>query len=446
MTLQEEVFRTYKQEIETHKEENRAGANALKDNMFRSPLYFKDRYTSKTLQIPKVYSKETVEAFISICSMTHRIFEKVIREYLTHEDFRALFPFSKELEELILTPIGYEALLPMARFDIFYHEDTGEFYFCEINTDGTSAMIEDYYQGKLILDNPAHQAVIRKYRLSQFELFDSWVNTFLQLYSTYERKVERPNIAIIDFLDQGTYREFQEFCYRFQQAGCFAEICDIRSLSYRDGALYSDRGNRIDAIYRRAVTSDIMKHTLETAPLLRAVKEQKVFMAGSFTSQIIHNKWLFHILRLDRTKRILSDEENAFVEAHIPMTGRLGEDFPIDRVLENKDAYILKPLDSYGSNGIYAGVECSQEDWENAVKSLPKEEYLCQKYCPQYKTENIDFAWGDGEWHSYLNMAGLYVYNGVFAGVFSRQAEGNGIIASHRNERTVPTFVVSEAY
>ncbi len=117
----------------------------------------------------------------------------------------------------------------------------------------------------------------------------------------------------------------------------------------------------------------------------------------------------------------------------------------MEEVLSDKDAYILKPLDSYGSNGIHAGVECTQEEWEKTVREAAKEDSLCQEYCPQYKTENIDFAWGDGEWHSYLNMAGLYVYNGAFAGVFSRQAEGNGIIASHRNERTLPTFVVSEA-
>ena len=42
----------------------------------------------------------------------------------------------------------------------------------------------------------------------------------------------------------------------------------------------------------------------------------------------------------------------------------------------------------------------------------------------------------------YINMAGLYMYDGVFSGVYSRMAEGSGIIASHRNERTVPTFVV----
>ena len=113
-------------------------------------------------------------------------------------------------------------------------------------------------------------------------------------------------------------------------------------------------------------------------------------------------------------------------------------------MLAQKDHYILKPDDSYASNGVYAGVEFTQARWEEKVDEAFGRGYICQEYCPQYASQNIDFAWGDGEWRSYISMAGLYVYNGSFAGVFSRAAEGDGIIASHRNERTQATYVVSE--
>ncbi|MBR4528643.1 MAG: hypothetical protein IKO80_00030 [Lachnospiraceae bacterium] len=442
MKLRQEVFEAYVKHINEHPEENRAGALALKDNMFRSPLYFRDRYTSQTPQIPKIYDEETIAYFKEIVRTAYGIFMKVIREYLTHEDYRSLFPFSGELEELILLSGTEDALLPMARFDLFYHEDTRDFYFCEINTDGTSAMNEDRIQGKLILDNPAHQEIIRRYDLTQFELFDSWVKTFGLLYRRWPGHVADPGIAVVDFLDEGTYREFQEFARHFQRAGYLCEVCDIRELAYEGGVLYSKNGYPIHAIYRRAVTGDILRRAEKVRPFLQAVKDKAVFLCGPFATQIIHHKWLFHVLRLERTKRILTEEENAFVEAHIPLTGSLGTDFPVEEVLSHRRDYILKPMDSYGSNGIYAGVEQSGEDWERIVRDLPAGEYLCQRYAPQYQTKNIDFAWGDGQWHDYLNMAGLYVYHGEFAGVFSRQAEGDGIIASHRNERTVPTYLL----
>ncbi len=48
-----------------------------------------------------------------------------------------------KLEELILNRPTYYSPIPIARIDIFYNEKTGDFKFCEFNTDGTSAMNED---------------------------------------------------------------------------------------------------------------------------------------------------------------------------------------------------------------------------------------------------------------------------------------------------------------
>ncbi len=115
-----------------------------------------------------------------------------------------------------------------------------------------------------------------------------------------------------------------------------------------------------------------------------------------------------------------------------------------EEVIRNRERYILKPEDSYGSKGVYAGVEYSGDEWEKIVRDAYGSGYICQEYCPQYAEDNIDFAFGDGQWHSYITMAGLFVYNGEFAGVYSRAAEGNGIIASLKNERAQPTYIVSE--
>lgn len=439
----QDIRKEYIDLINADLEGNRKGALALKANMERSPAYFRDRFCSQNVHIPRLYSKEMEKQFEQIVATSYGIFGKVIREYLTHADYRALFPFSKELEELILIPRGYDEVLPIARFDIFYHEDTGEFYFCEINTDGTSAMNEDRLQDEFILDNPAHQEMRRRYRFRTFELFDSWVETFMSIYRTYDKQVKDPNIAIIDFLDTGTLREFQEFARHFQRAGYDCEICDIRDLRFENGALISPTGHVIDAIYRRAVTTDIMEHQEECGAFLEAVRKQACFIAGSFCTQIIHHKYLFHILYLPRTMQFLTAEEQDFVRKHIPRTCPFSSEYiSREEVIRDRERYILKPDDSYGSNGVHAGVEHDQAEWEQIVDEAYEKGFICQEYVPQYATENIDFAFGDGQWHSYITMAGLYVYQGHFAGVFSRVAEGNGIIASHRNERTQGTYIV----
>ncbi|MBQ3393116.1 MAG: hypothetical protein IJG52_06895 [Lachnospiraceae bacterium] len=443
MRLQQQVFETYKKHILEHPEENRAGALAVKKVLEASPLNY-NGVLEKTVHIPKVYDEETIADFRRIASITHRIFGKVIKEYREHEDYRKLFPFSKELEELILLPAPYEGFLPIARFDLFYREDNGEFYFCEINTDGTAAMYRDLEMRKALIHNPAHQEVLKHYDLEPFELFDSWVKTFMALYETYPKKKASPHVVIADIMENATTKEFYEFEDHFKKAGISCEICDIRKMEYRDHVLYSPAGKQIDAIYRRAVTADVMDHYDEVTDFLDAVRDDAVFLAGAFATQIIHTKWLFYVLHLDRTKSFLTEEERAFVEKHVPLTVEFSPEFiSLEKVQGDKDSYIIKPMDAYASKGIYAaGHEYTQEDWEKVTKDLYGQHYICQQYCPQYMTDNIDYAWGDGEWHPYMNMPGLYCYNGVFTGILMRMACGEKIIVAHQNERTVPVFTV----
>ncbi len=433
----------YKNIINNNIEQNRRSMIVLKQKLEQSALFFRNRLTSKTLSIPKIYTKEIVTKFNDIVETMYGICIKVIKEYINNADYRKLFPFSKELEELILVPNGYNSLLPIARFDIFYHEDTNNFYFCEINTDGTSGMNENKILAEMFANNFAHKEIIRKYKFNQFEMFDSWVKTFLSLYATYKNKTANPNIAIIDFLDKATIREFEEFAKHFQKFGLNCKICDIRELKFENEKLFSKNGYKIDAIYRRAVTSDILNNIADIKPFIDAVKKQAVFVAGSFCTQIIHNKYFFNVLFNERTKYFLSDQENLFVQRHIPYTVLFSKEFiSLETVIKNKNEYILKPIDSYASNGVFAGVEFDSVTWRQKATELYDKNYICQKYCPQYQTENIDFAFGDGLWHKYINMTGLYVYNGTLSGIYSRLAQGNGIIASYRNERTVPSFVL----
>ena len=134
MKLQEGVYLAYLKHIEAKMEANRLGALAARDDLERSPLWW-NGVLDKTVHIPKVFDAETMEQFRQIVTISCGIFGKVIRAYRENADYRKLFPFSKELEELILLPAPYDGVLPIARLDLFYHEDTGAFQFCEIKAE-----------------------------------------------------------------------------------------------------------------------------------------------------------------------------------------------------------------------------------------------------------------------------------------------------------------------
>lgn len=448
MRLTEQLFNNELQELVAENlDDNRIGAFTIKENLERSPLWYKNRLTTETLQLPKVFTEATIERFREIVSTTHSIFVKIIREYLRNESYRKLFAFDPELEDLILETTNPDSdhLLPMARFDIFYHEDTGRFHFCEINADGASGMDEDRIINELNISNPAVQEFRRRRRLESFELFDSWVETFLRLYSQRPKAVKRPNVAIVDFLEFATIREFEEFARRFQKAGVDCEICDARELRYEGGALRDKYGRRIDAVYRRAVTHDLMNARNDVRPFLEAIRDGAAFLVGGLCTQIVHSKRFFYALHSEETRAALAPEEFAFIEERVPRTDLFCPGgIELDEVLENKDLYILKPTDSYASKGVFAGEECEPDVWEEKARAVYGTDYICQRFCSLYQTPNIDFTWGDGAWHDYVNMSGLYAYDGKFAGVYSRQAQGNAVIASYRTERSLATYYVKE--
>ncbi|BAL84557.1 hypothetical protein SELR_pSRC200230 (plasmid) [Selenomonas ruminantium subsp. lactilytica TAM6421] len=440
-----EIRQEYFYLIEKYGDENKLAALAMKENIERSPLYYNGHLKYSTVHIPRIYTKVDLDRFQWIVGTAYGIFAKVIGAYFAHAGYRALFPFSQELEELILTPRGYDSIIPISRADIFYNEETGDFGFCEINTDGTSGMDANRILDEIMIDNPAHQEMIRRYRFETMELFDRWVGTFMRIYDTYEGKVSHPNVAIVDFMDKATWREFQEFARSFQKNGIDCEICDIRQLHFEDGKLYSSNGHVIDAIYRRAVTADIMDNLDDVRPFLQAVRENACFIAGHFCTQIIHHKWLFYILHHPETTKFLSPDETKFIEAHIPKTFPLEKDaIDLEEVINHKKRYILKPRDAYAASGVFAGVDYPQKKWEEQVRLVYDNGYICQEYWPQYVNQNIDFAWGKGKWCPYINMTGLYAYDGEFAGIFSRLATNGGIIATGHNEQAQPTYIVTD--
>lgn len=434
--------REYETYIREHFEESRASGLAVKDYLEHSTVAYHGRCVH-TLHIPKVYSMEEIEDFRRIVKTTYGIFTKIIREYLENPEYRKLFPFSKRMEELILVPNLYDSVLPIARFDIFYSEEDGSFKFCEINTDGTSAMNEDRELNLAIERNNAHESMKKKYEFQAFELFDTWVDTMMNLYGTYEKKKEHPRVAIVDFIDNhASTTEFEEFRKCFEAKGYACQICDIRSLTYRDGILYGPGDYAIDVIYRRAVTSDVEKHYDEISDFIRAVKEQAVCLIGSFCTQIIHNKWLFKVIREARTMALLTKEEQSFVKAHIPETKLLSSaDCRLNELIETKDKWIVKPLDSYASQGVFAGTDYSISAWADILNQHMDTEYIIQEYYRPHQTTNIYFGQAQPDFVPYSNMAGLFVYNGAFAGVYSRLSDG-GIISSQYNEKAVATLYV----
>lgn len=396
----------------------------------------------RTLYLPKIFTGDNIADFRGIIQTLYGIFDKVINRYVQDADYRKLFRFDSRLEELILLKPLYEARIPVARIDIFYNEENGNFKFCEFNTDGTSAMNEDRELNEALRLTLAYERFTGKKNVHTFELFDTLASELKKIYDTTPDAKEHPHCAIVDFMDCATENEFLIAAQALERKGCSAQLCEIRDLTYDGKHLYSPDGKQIDMIYRRAVTCDIMAHYDEVTPFLQAVKDGNVCLLGDFRTQIVHNKIFYQVVRQEQTLSMLTDRERMFVQKHFPYTERyVPGAVSTEMLLENREKWILKPEDSYGSKGVFAGVEYEQEEWEKIVKEQYGRDYIVQEFCTPYRTINIDLMKDPhASCREYSNITGLYVYNASFYGIYSRIAECS-VISTQYSEMAIPTIV-----
>lgn len=430
--------RKYKKYIEDHLLESKKSALNTTLKIQRSELNAGGANYTRTLQIPKFFTQEDKCNFEKIVKRTYAIFAKVIEAYRKDIKIRQLFPFSKELEELILLKPRYEVPIPICRVDIFYDEETKEFSFCEFNTDGTSAMNENKRLYDFLSLNNVYKHFDEEYEY--LELVDAWVKAFIE--TCQKANLSAYRIGIVDFLDKAYLSELYVFERVFKERGIECEVVDIRDLDYKNHKLVSKNTKMpIDVIYRRAVTKDVMDHYDEIQPFIQAVKEEAVCLIGAFQTQLVHHKDISQVLMHPYMQTYLSKEEVQFLKRHLPATYDLNKSI-VDSLLMDKNHWIIKPKDSYAAKGVWAGVDLNENEWKRVVEDSLSYDYIAQVYIPPYKSLNIDLVNYD-TFQLYSNLTGLYVYNGEFKGVYSRMSD-SGIISTQYNEKTVPTLFLKD--
>lgn len=390
----------------------------------------------------KWFSKAEIEDINEKTTMMYGILQKIIRHYKNDADYRKLFPFNETLEQLILKEHGYNNELPIARIDFFYDEIKNSMKWCEFNADGTSAMNEDRELVTGLSTSSLFKEFVDGRSYYSFELFESWIDKMLEIYDDFSSGKQAKTIAIVDFLEKGSPTEFEIFRQKIEARGVKCVIADIRDLRFADDQLkVDDQG--IDIVYRRAVTSDIMDYYNDIPDFIEMVHSEKVCLIGPMSTQIIHHKLIFNIMRLPVSLSLLTDEEKKFVYDTVPETYKVDElsKQEMSAIIHDKDKWIVKPYDRYGSKGVVAGVDVSDEEWEKTMLSIIEQGYIVQAFCEPYKHEYPLMKENKFEYHSFRNITGAFMYAGEFKGILSRVGP-NGVISGINGGFSQPTIVI----
>ena len=220
--------------------------------------------------------------------------------------------------------------------------------------------------------------------------------------------------------------------------------CDIISpdeVEFKDDRLYYD-GKMIDIIYRRLVTRDMMERYDDLQPLINGIKANQTCIIGSIKSQIVHTKKYFEALHHEQVRMYFNDEELAYIDKHVPYTSALLKDDNFSMYVENKDNFIIKPVDLYASKGVYAGKEFNKTEWSTLLEKCILEGYIIQEFCEKSNNENLCFDdTGRFEVKEFNNITGLFLYNEKLKGIFTR-AGYNAVISDLNDGYSLSSVVV----
>lgn len=450
--------------------------------------------------LPRVFGS-AMRCFVEKKALVaYGILTKVIERYRTDAAYRREFRFDPRVEELVLLPTGYDELLPVARVDFALNEESGELRFVEFNTDSSSGMDETRNALAAVEMTEPYQRFTKAHQASTDveAQFAGWVRTFKRIYESSEQGCarraagaqramsegaqdagaasaqdavvvgeaaqdagaasvdERPRVAIVACLDSPNPHigELETFMHTFEDEGFACSVFDVRQLRF-DGeklvgekALAGESNVEIDCIWRFCIVVDLLEHWGEMQDFIEAVRSGKVPMIGGFSTQIVHDKQLFAILRKPATLAFLTQEEREFVERHIPRTVFLDELSAQERaeLKAHPERWVIKPTDWYASINVSAGAECDPEEWARLVDEMPAG-FIAQEFFAPHKTDVVplygreeDFAC---EPRKFGNLFGAYVYAGKFAGLYVRQGP-HDVIGSAREGLVAPVLWVSD--
>lgn len=417
--------------------------------------------------VPRVYGPRTRALLDEAAVTTYGILRKVIERYQADPAYRREFRLDPRVEELVLLPRGYDEPLPLARVDLMFNQVTGDFRFCEFNTDSSSGMNESREALAAIREGGAYRRMAARHDLRDDTSlqFEGWVETFARLCATSDRVPParpgapagtRPQVAIAVCLDapQPDVRELERFIPLFEAAGFDCSVFDVRQLSFdgtrlRGGVALAGQGDvAIDVVWRFCIVVDLLEHWDEVQALIEALRQQKVEMIGSFATQIAHDKQLFAVLRRPATQALLTADERRFVADHIPFTAFLDDPtLDLEVVRRHPERWVLKPTDWYASKNVEAGAEHDPEEWSRMIDAALAQEggspWIVQEFFAPQVAPAIPLYGRPEDFTApprpYGNLLGLYLHAGRFAGVYLRQGP-HDVIGSAREGLVAPVL------
>jgi hypothetical protein len=214
---------------------------------------------------------------------------------------------------------------------------------------------------------------------------------------------------------------------------------DFAELTFSKSGAVCFEGEPVDAV----LITDMVASTVPKPVYLRLLGAHmtgRIVMPDSMLYTIFGNKLLMAMLHEPALQPQLTEDERAFIAAHIPYTARMandsvqwqGETRPLRQLLrERKDEFVVKKAHSAQGRDVYIGKFNSDAEWDAMLERvLGDTDWLAQEYCEADCASAPDLAGGQS---AYSMVWGIFDTGNRYGGAFVRgmaSDHGRGVINS----------------
>ncbi|WP_437561362.1 hypothetical protein [Sorangium sp. So ce542] len=311
--------------------------------------------------------------------------ERVARRALVDAALAEELGLSADERALAALDPGEGPFLTVGRLDMLVTE--GGFSFIEYNADSPAGITDQLLIEETLMALP-HLAPLRGGRGVRAPApHRALLRALREGYAAWGGREARPTIAIVDWKTAATSAEFKVLSDLFSAEGHRALILDPDELEL-DGGRLSAGGARIDLVYRRVITQELVGRRGLDHPLVRAYRDRAAYVANSFRTKPLNKKAAFAVLSAPEFADLFSPEQRAAIAEHIPWTRRVragrtswrGRDVDLlELIAAEQESFVLKPNDDYGGKGVLLGWQTPPDAWRAAVRDAEAQRAIVQE-------------------------------------------------------------------
>lgn len=383
--------------------------------------------------------------------MMAAIGERVAQAAITTRSLFDQLGVTESEERLVRIDPGYQTASTASRVDAFLLPDG--VHFAEYNAESPAGIGYTQRLAELFNELPVMTRFRELHQVRFHQTIDPLLRALLDSYREWGGRAQPPTIAIVDWREVPTWTEFEILREAFVQAGVPTIISDPRDLEF-DGSTLGASGHKIDLVYRRVLTNDILERPDECAALVRAYEARAVCVANTFRCKLPHKKAFFAVLTDAANARMFTPMEHAVIAAHVPWTRVVADavtekddlEAPLlDIARRERDRLVLKPNDEYGGTGVLLGWEMDAGAWDAALETAladPNGSWVLQERIPISREVFPQFdAAGQVTDRDVLVDLAPFLFRGRMQGYLTRlSATGLANVTSGGGQ--VPSFVI----